>query len=359
MGKGGWGKGRWGNKGDKGDWAAQVAEQQVNLQASEAKFGEGTNKIYESLLDLNVPQSSLAASWDELLSVRAQILGLYGVPPDPAWAPSGAAAAAAGGWGGAAPMDGEIWKSKLNEVAAKRSKRSLTKGEFVFTTVQDGSGGYTSTLSSPALLEAEYSSDAGCVSKKVAEQGAAKAAIQAEFPETYVILSASGAAAATAWGVPQWPAVRGQKRGRKTMEEEGDGPGGPPEGKSQLVHAVQLLLNRPVTKDDVVYETTEIEGDTKNYVSTVSLPSYEGKSWQGETVTNKKEAEMSAAKMAYESLSPITQPLEDARKAKKVAMQAEKLTRLKETQAAKKATREAAKGGMTGGLAGITGAGLS
>mmetsp|Transcript_71128 Transcript_71128/g.230950 ORF Transcript_71128/g.230950 Transcript_71128/m.230950 type:complete len:123 (+) Transcript_71128:632-1000(+) len=111
---------------------------------------------------------------------------------------------------------------------------------------------------------------------------------------------------------------------------------GPPEGKSALSHSVQMLPGRPVTKEDMVYETVQVEGAGNQ--STVSLPTYDGgKPYHGPVAPSKKEAEMAAAKLACSQLKSVVDQLEEEHKAKKAKKNAEGLARMKKMQEEKKA----------------------
>merc|ERR1719262_1407420 len=95
------------------------------------------------------------------------------------------AAAMGGGAEGAESMD---FKSLLNTSITKRGGKSLTKGDVTYTVSADDvnggpNGGFWATVSAPGMLQAEYRCDAPQPSKRKAEHAAAKAAIEAEFPQ--------------------------------------------------------------------------------------------------------------------------------------------------------------------------------
>mmetsp|Transcript_71127 Transcript_71127/g.230945 ORF Transcript_71127/g.230945 Transcript_71127/m.230945 type:complete len:122 (+) Transcript_71127:632-997(+) len=111
---------------------------------------------------------------------------------------------------------------------------------------------------------------------------------------------------------------------------------GPPEGKSALSHSVQMLPGRPVTKEDMVYETVQVEGAGNQ--STVSLPTYDGgKPYHGPVAPSKKEAEMAAAKLACSQLKSVVDQLEEEHKAKKAKKNAEAIVKMKKMHEDKKA----------------------
>mmetsp|Transcript_101883 Transcript_101883/g.259020 ORF Transcript_101883/g.259020 Transcript_101883/m.259020 type:complete len:310 (-) Transcript_101883:111-1040(-) len=295
------------------------------LEAVEARFAQTANNFYEKCMDLNTPQSIVANAASNLLNLRHQLLCMYGVASDTKWTPGAGPAAASAG-----VANGEVlWKNKLNEVAAKKAGRPLTKGEFVYTAtaVDETNKTFTCTVSG-ALLKKEYRGAEAQISKKLAEHMAAKAAMQAEYKESFAELHSSVTVAAAA------PAAQGQKR---------KGEPHPVGSKSELSHAVQMLLGRPVTKEDVVYTSTTIEGDTPSYQSVVSLPTYDASSqYQGAVTAMKKDAEASAAKNALAALKAVIAPMEEEHKAKKAKKNKEQLEKLVEATKAKKEAKKAA-----------------
>mmetsp|Transcript_96162 Transcript_96162/g.254016 ORF Transcript_96162/g.254016 Transcript_96162/m.254016 type:complete len:304 (-) Transcript_96162:74-985(-) len=298
-------------------------------------------------MDLNVQMSAVGGMVNNLLNLRNKLLGMYGIPPDPKWSPGGFGGAVAAG-GIRAPVapgpkaaakkvtavsvaaSGEIlWKSKLYEASVKKVKRSLGKDDFIFSTQDVPSGGYICTVGSPSFLVREYSSEGPCASKKLAEHSAAKAALQAEFPEVFRELSMGIPA-----GKPLAPApVQGQKR-----KAEGAAVG-PAEGKGELGHLIAIMLSRPVTKEDIVYTTMESEvGGTKTYQSSVALPSYDASQmFRGVPAASKKDAENNAAKAAVTGLAAFAAPLLEEHKAKKARKHAEDVEKMKQKHAEKQA----------------------
>mmetsp|Transcript_100935 Transcript_100935/g.256813 ORF Transcript_100935/g.256813 Transcript_100935/m.256813 type:complete len:307 (+) Transcript_100935:78-998(+) len=288
------------------------------LEQVEAKFAAQTTGFYEKCMDLNTPQSVVGSAANQLLALRSTLLGLYGVAPDPKWSPG--AAAAQGAVAGSAGGDVQ-WKQKLNECAAKKAARPLAKGEFVYTTtaVDETNKSFTSTVSG-SLLSKKYSSVEPQISKKLAEQTAARAALQAEYPEAYTELAAHEVALAPA---------KGEKRKSDPL---------PMGDKNELNHMMQMLLSRSVTKDDVLYTLTTIEGEKPSYSATVSLPTYEGSpTFQGAPASAKKDAEAAAAKVAIAAFKDAAAPLIEEHKAKKARKNAEDMEKMKQKHAEKQA----------------------
>merc|ERR1712066_171725 len=88
-------------------------------------------------------------------------------------------------------------------------------------------------------------------------------------------------------------AKQGQQQNRR---DDGDGP------KCRLNHALTLLLNRPATKEDCVYEMSE-ENNKHVAVLTISALSTEKTEFKGKPAQNKKDAQANAAQKALNVLS--------------------------------------------------------
>jgi len=331
MGKGGVGKG------------AQSIEQ------VEANFAASANKFYEKCMDLNVQMSAVGGMVNNLLNLRNKLLGMYGIPPDPKWSPGGFVGGAAVG-GVKAPVapgpkaaakkavtavsqsaSGEIsWKSKLYDASVQKVKRTMSKDDFVFSIQDNPLGGFICTVGSPSFLVREYTSEDSCASKKLAEHSAAKAALQAEFPEVFLELS---------MGIPAGAPAQGQKalQGQKRKAEGASA--GPAPGKGELGHLVAIILARPMTKQDIVYTTMESEvGGAKTYQSSVALPSYDASQmFRGVPAASKKDAENNAAKAAVAGLAAFAAPLLEEHKAKKARKNAEDMEKMKQKHAEKQA----------------------
>jgi len=65
--------------------------------------------------------------------------------------------------------------------------------------------------------------------------------------------------------------------------------------------AAQKLAGRPITKLDIVYETTKYDNE---YQSTVTLTFEDGHQYAGELASSKKEAEKNAAAQALQAIAP-------------------------------------------------------
>lgn len=315
----GWGgkgkKGKGKGKGKKGcfggwGWNGPASMQDAPLPVLESTFSSSVDQIYEKLLDLNCEQSAVGNGLQRLLDLRGQLLSAYGVPAEN-WTP------VVGGASAPASVEEIPWKNKLNEAAGKKVQRQLNKGEFVFEVNEDPSGKmYSATVKSESIFSnaLEYTGESTS-NKRLAEHLAAKAAIEAEFPDFYNAIM-NGAAP-----------TKGTKR--KAPAEPGAEPK-VPEGKSELLYIAQMLLGHPATKEDVVYTVTETPTAAGGmmYTGTVTIPGYDATEvWTGEAGTTKKDAEMNAAKAAVAVLQIAAAPLIEEAKQKKLLKQQEMMAK--------------------------------
>lgn len=285
------------------------------LKGTEASFTGIVDALYEKLLDLNVPNSMISEHATKLMGVRHSLLGMYGVPPDPRWnthsvvgrgpALGWPAAAAPAAWGP------EQSRAKLMELATKRAgKQRIDKDDFTFETdaVDERGKMYVTTLNS-SLLSQEYKTPVPCHNKKLAEQQCATAALEAEFPEASAHLSALGAAGAE-WS--EWWSQGGKGKKRKSIISDPANA----DAKSLLSHNMSVLLDRSVTKADLVYDVTPAEG---GYAATLTMPNYDGgKRYQGDPAASRKDAEHAAAQAALDDLQDIIAPALEAHQEKKI-----------------------------------------
>eukprot|EP00930_Biecheleria_cincta_P032409 TRINITY_DN224_c0_g1_i2.p1 TRINITY_DN224_c0_g1~~TRINITY_DN224_c0_g1_i2.p1 ORF type:complete len:344 (-),score=85.16 TRINITY_DN224_c0_g1_i2:175-1119(-) len=228
---------------------------------------------------------------------------------------------------GAAPSQPR-WKGKLYENLKRNGMEE--KPSYVAMANTGGQG----FLGTATVNGQSFVSNEPAKSKKDAESNAAKEAFQALFPEQFSELSEGASNAA--WMMEMFPVGKGQKR---------KGPPADLPAKSKLMNSVQLMIrnasNRCITKEDIIYATTENEGPPKTFMATVTIMEYEGgKSFSGEWCDSKMNAENSAATAAYNAMSDMLGALEEEHAAKKKAKNQKELAALIERTAAKK---EAAK----------------
>eukprot|EP00449_Zooxanthella_nutricula_P025178 CAMPEP_0198547222 /NCGR_PEP_ID=MMETSP1462-20131121/67437_1 /TAXON_ID=1333877 /ORGANISM="Brandtodinium nutriculum, Strain RCC3387" /LENGTH=318 /DNA_ID=CAMNT_0044277699 /DNA_START=69 /DNA_END=1025 /DNA_ORIENTATION=- len=297
----------------------------------EAQLAVDANSVFDGVLDLNTTMVSLGAQWDKLMELRSRLLIMHGVPAHKARPPGkGVQPPAAASFPPPAMMkawqtaqfaegsspDGDF-KSKLQFAVTKRAKRTLTKGELIYTHTPDESSKpalYTATVhgTSEGLLKQPYSSSEPVSGKRAAEHAAAKVALEAEFGFVF-----DGKVPAT----PAPPAEAGK------------------DPRTRLTNGAHLLLGRPLAKGEVVYATRPAEpSEGKGFVCTSSIPAHDpSASWQGAPAESVKQAEMNAAEAALEALAKTIAALEVERAEKR---------RLKDQEAfaKKRAKREAAAG---------------
>jgi hypothetical protein len=296
--------------------AAKVPAPESNsLEALEKKFSGMAHRANVKLMDLNVPMSEIASYICQVLACRKELLDKYGVPADPKYSPLGAA-------GGAAGAEEVPWKQKLVEAVARKNGRTIKKEEVTYVTICPDESAkppkYTSTVSSP-LLSSEHVSAEPQPSKRQAESAAAQSALKVEFPEEYQ----------KATGPP-----KGQKRKADDFKLE---------GKSLLCSIASKILGRPITKEDISYETEEVAGsDPKKYVSTVSVPAHNKSKYKGDEKESKKDAEHAAANKCVAALEKTCKKVLEEHAAKKARDTKEALEKLVAATKAKKEAKKAA-----------------
>jgi len=281
------------------------------MAALSGECAEWTNYLSELILDLNSPDEELYSTWDKVLDIRQELLQLHGM------------GSALGGKGpvqtalGEAPAGAEKvdWKGKLQQLYAKRFNTAVEKGTIVYTCEDIPGQGFMAAVSADLFREGTYHGDP-MSTKKLAEQAAAHIAVLEEFGD-----EASPPSYPPQAGRPTASPAVGAKRKRAEAAE-------PVPPKSRLHNSMHLLLGRNATKEDVGYETVQLEDG--NYVSTLSLPGYDaGCVYQGAPGQNKKDAEQNAAEVANQQLQEVVAPLEEEHKAKKARINREKLDSLK------------------------------
>lgn len=130
---------------------------------------------------------------------------------------------------------------------------------------------------------------------------------------------------------------RGEKR-KGEPEEQGF--------KNKFVNSVQLIITknhqRNMNRDDTEWQTAQVEdAGKKGYQCTVTITDKVGpegdKTFTGNVCSSQRDAENSAAEIAYNSMKDIFEPLEEEHKAKKQKREEDR----KAERAAKKAAEEA------------------
>eukprot|EP00746_Dinoflagellata_sp_MGD_P164360 gnl/MRDRNA2_/MRDRNA2_92951_c0_seq1.p1 gnl/MRDRNA2_/MRDRNA2_92951_c0~~gnl/MRDRNA2_/MRDRNA2_92951_c0_seq1.p1 ORF type:complete len:277 (-),score=99.16 gnl/MRDRNA2_/MRDRNA2_92951_c0_seq1:77-805(-) len=220
------------------------------------------------------------------------------------------------------------WKIAFNSALQKHSVADRP----TYTTEEKSKGKWVSVM---AFQDSSYAS-AQQASKKAAEQDAAKKALEALYPAEFQKLMV-GSSFQEMMGMKE----NGQRGKKRKVEAESEA-----DVKSKLTRSLQIYISdkhqRLLNKEDITYEVQEIEGEKKTYVASVTIPAYEGgKAYSGEEKDSKKEAELSAAQIAYDAMSGVLGPMEEEHKEKKKQKQAASLEALKKRTEEKKAAKMA------------------
>lgn len=325
------------------------------IEVVEQRFASQAGALQAEMVDLNNSMSKVQKKLDGMLAARNQLMGMYGVPPDPKWKPSTPAVAAVAPPKAKAkakaacairPPSTEVlaararglelaegacgvvsYKSKLLEAVAKKHKKPPTKDGLLFTVSGTTGTGFSCTLtSSEELLAAEYATPSPCSSNMAAQNAVAIEALRAEYPEQFATLPSPPAEPA---------ASNGQKRkGDVVALSE----------KALLLQLIQVLVARPLTKEDMIYTCAETGEDAaKTFTCTVSLPALgKAKRFTGAAAAVRKEAELNAAKLAHDTLQRTCKAQIEEMQARKKAKAAEQKEAKKKSAAATDTSKPAA-----------------
>jgi hypothetical protein len=237
-------------------------------------------------------------------------------------------------------------KGALQQMLQKAAKKAGTEFDKPEYTVVDVTKGKIKLYKGTVTFQGKTFEGPPSQGKKAAEHAAAKAAADKAFPGQVLSKPSGGTSSggsvwvddgilqeaimsALSGGSSAAPSGKGVKRSIGSEELP---------AKTRLVHAVQLLVGRPVTKEDIVYK---VEGEVGAYLCSVSIP-HTGNTYAGSKEKLQKAAEASAAEVALKSLKDKVAPLEEEHKAKKAKANKEAIEALKEKMAAKKAAKKAA-----------------
>jgi len=233
------------------------------------------------------------------------------------------------------------WKSRIVNAYSQEHKTCTTKDTFTYTTLQSEGGSYMSTLTCEKFA-AEYTSDELYESKKIAEEAVAMAALKGEFPAAYASVPAAMKKAGAKGGAGVKGEVKKAAAGVKRKAADSDAPkenlcG---DAKSRLNNCCMVLAERAMTKNDVVYDVTESNG---NSVATLTLNCFEGKKpvfkskpATGTSKDSKKQAQNDAAEKAlkaYKAELDAKLPEHEAKKAAKKAEHEAKVAAKKAAEA--------------------------
>lgn len=307
----------------KGGGALQLQSQPPQVLL-ERQFQERANSLFDGLMCWDTTQSQLEQGWQEVVALRSLCMQAYG---------------------GVADEGQTDWKNPLYAAFCKQHKRSCTKTDMQFEVLEVAGvspgqpSGFISSLTCIDFSQ-KYTSHDIAVTKKRAEQLAAKMAFECEFPEAYAAFCQGSGIPATTYA-PTQSVPQGNKR--KAAEQSPEV--APKDFKTRLTHATYLLVDKSLSKGDIRYDTSQAEDGA--YVSTVTLQVYDPSvGYTGRLAASSKQAEASAADAALTALALIIEPAEEAHKQKKLKKNRETLAALKERTKAKKAA-----GGAVGAAA--------
>lgn len=330
------GKKRTGGTGDQESPASSALGPET-LADMEVQLNEEANDLFAGVLDCNSSVEQLEQGWAAVMDFRAQF-----IEAAQAYAEQEAAGGAATSGDRSLRSDGAPtnWKVELYSEWAKRNQRATKAEDMVFEFQQlpgeiAGTSGWVATLTCFASPRAHQSEEVA-PNKKLAEQLAAKAALQADFPESFARLAGVQMAWQTSAkqpGIQGQPPQQGQKRkAPEAAKEQND-------SKQRLAHGVQVLIGQALDKGALTYEVVEAQGG--QFVATVTLDAYDPSvGYQGLPAPNKKLAESLAAEAALNSLAGPIGDAEAAHLAKKAKLNRERLSILKDKMQQKKIHKE-------------------
>jgi hypothetical protein len=207
------------------------------------------------------------------------------------------------------------WKSQLHNTIMVKSG-GVVKVKPSYKSVEDASKMWTCKVSYGGKT---YTSDPPLPSKKAAEHAAAKALMEAKYPDEFKFVS----------------------KGREIGGAKKPVVDAPPQGaKNKLCSAVGLIVyknqKRSIAKGDFEWATSESgAGYVCKVTITKKVGAEGGKNFTGAKCDSKKKAEESAAEAAYAAMKKILGPMEEAQKKAKEAKTKDRVAALKKKVAAK------------------------
>lgn len=239
--------------------------------------------------------------------------------------------------------DDHPWKQDLHHAMQRKHGRTCSKEDLVFeiSPVLEGGAKLPSYQATVTVEGSETFQGEVAPSKKKAEHMAAKAALEALFPEEADPKAASkrialqkGSAMAQMFSSMNQPPKAGKKRSLEDSAQNLD-------PKSRLNNVLQILLKRTVTKTDMIYSTEG--GADGNFIGKLELADLQKSFETAEGFPSKKEAESAVAQMALDDMADEIATAEEEYKEKKKAKKAQDLQEKSERQKARKAEEQAAK----------------
>lgn len=325
------------------------------LDRLENEFSTLADKHIQLLTDCNVSCDRVWMGFEQLMASRGKVLAARGLGPVGG---KGAKASKGGGkafsWSEPAPVAAAAepakigWKQLLAVQLAKAGHQA-GGGSIVYevadtdpTAKQGGARfGAWAIVTAMGLEGQDPPSFEGelAISKKAAENEAAKAAMHGLFPDA--AMAAEAGAQAGGWGAPPaWAtaAFGGQPPAKKQKVM-------PTDAKSILNNSLAILMERSLPKDELKWDVSEIDdGGVRAFSCVLTINPYDNMTFEGPSTPSKKDAEQACAQLAIDALEPDVQPLRDAKAEKKKKKNQEQLAALKEATKAKKDAKKAEMG---------------
>jgi len=249
--------------------------------------------------------------------------------------------------GGAASMPSQAkggvhpWKGDLIQCFQKANKTAPTKDDIQYEVSEVEGGGFIAVVT----VQGEAHTGEPAASKKNAEHNAAQVAVEALFPD-HTPQGVGGGGPSPMMSQQMMMQMMGKGGGKMQMDQQ------PPGGKlkfedqpikCRFIHGIQLLAQRSLTKEDIVFSTEPVEGEENKFVGTVTV-NVTGDTFTGKAKSSKKEAEASAVEAAMKDMGERIKPFEEEHKAKKKEKNKVALEALKAATIAKKEAKKAEQG---------------
>merc|ERR1740121_2131630 len=178
------------------------------------------------------------------------------------------------------------WKGLLQDHLSKEIGRSFVKGDMDYQTTCEETGAgrvYWGSVVCNCLADAggalQYTSEEPAKTEKEAHQLVAKFVMWSLRPDIHdeaerlhleFLVQNSDAG--------PFSAAAGDSAAKRRKTDSAAKPAA--DAKSQLNTAAQILLGRPITKADLVFDTSVVEGTSpEEWISSVQLPAFDADTW--------------------------------------------------------------------------------
>eukprot|EP00933_Yihiella_yeosuensis_P040805 TRINITY_DN3519_c0_g1_i2.p1 TRINITY_DN3519_c0_g1~~TRINITY_DN3519_c0_g1_i2.p1 ORF type:complete len:335 (+),score=100.04 TRINITY_DN3519_c0_g1_i2:85-1089(+) len=195
---------------------------------------------------------------------------------------------------------GGDFKTELNQLLQKSTKRPVTKTDIVYTTSKFGPTQFQSIVKLNILEGQEY---AGHLSHDVksAEKSAAQQALVAHRDQLNLAAAAPSETKKRKPGAQLTPMERAAKKQKAAEGAPEDNPAITP--KTQLNSLAMKIVKRFLNKGETVYQTNKVGALYQATVTLACLPGdWAERAWAGHPKSTKQAAEQSAAEEALKDL---------------------------------------------------------